>query len=185
MNNKVTLPVVFIRELVLFPGMAITLTVGRPLSVAAIRAAQGKYEGSIVTLTQRRAEDQVIKDLSAVYLLGAICKIEKVVALTDGGMQVQIEGLGRFQGETLAWQEGVPYIVGESVADTEPSNDSDSRQILESLSSYQPVNCEKIAWLDRDDVEQLKRINEITAQKQQILAESSARERSRRLKAME
>ncbi len=184
MNNKTKLPVIFLRELVIFPEMSVTLTIGREVSRLAVRASQEQFQNSLVTMTQLRAEDEEIKDFNAVYRLGTICKVEKVVALTDGGMQVQVEGLGRFKGDSLEWQSGVAFIQGELLSDTEPSCESDSRELLESLSSYQPVNFDKIAWLERKDLEEMKRINARVAERQAILEEPSAKERLRLLRAL-
>jgi len=184
MKKQNKLPVVFVRGLVVYPGMSVTLTVGREASRLAVRASQEQFQNSLVILTQLRAEDEEIKDLGAVYRLGTICKIEKVVALTDGGMQVQIEGLGRFTTDSLEWQGGVGLVQGESLPDSEPVCESDSQELLESLSSYQPVNFDRIAWLERKDLEEIKRINARIAERQTILEESSPKERIRLLRAV-
>ena len=184
MKKQNKLPVVFVRELVVFPGMSVTLTVGREASRLAVRASQERFRNSLVTMTQLRAEDEGIKDLSAAYRLGTICKIEKVVALTDGGMQVQIEGLERFKGDSLEWQHGIALVQGESLPDSEPVCEGDSQELLESLSSYQPVNFDKIAWLERTDLEEMKRINAQIAERQAILEEPSGKERLRLLRTL-
>ena len=184
MKNKTKLPVVFVRELVIFPGMSVTLTIGREASRLAILESQKQFQNSLVTMTQLRAEDAEIKDLNSVYRVGTLCKIEKSVALTDGGMQVQVEGLERFQGETLEWEGGIASIQGESLPDKETSPESHASELLTRLSSYQPVNFDKIAWMERNDPEELKRINARIAERQKILEEPSAAERVRLLTAL-
>jgi ATP-dependent Lon protease len=184
MRNEKRLPVVFVRELVVFPGMSVTLTVGREASRLAILDSQGKFDSFLVTMTQQRAEDAEIKSLEQVYKVGTVCRVEKAVALTDGGMQVQIEGVGRFRGGTLEWHGALGYIHGESLPDEETDSESGASELLASLSSYQPVNFDKIAWIERNDPDELKRINAGIAKRQKILEEPSAGERVRLLKAL-
>lgn len=77
MKDIIELPVVFVRELVMFPGMSIALTVGREASRLAVLDSQKRFNNSIITMTQRRAEDPKIENLDAVYRVGTVCKIEK------------------------------------------------------------------------------------------------------------
>ena len=184
MKNKIKLPVVFVRELVIFPGMSVTLTIGRESSRLAVLECQSHFRGSLVTMTQLRAEDSEIKDLDSVYRVGTLCEIVKAVTLTDGGMQVHVEGLERFHGDLLEWQGGIALIQGESLPDKEGSSESNASELLSSVSTYQPVNFDKIAWMERNDPEELKRINARIARRQKILEEPSAAERVRMLTAL-
>ncbi len=185
MKNVKVLPVVFIRELVVFPGMSVTMTVGREASRLAIVDSQRKFDGSIVTMTQRRAEDSEITSLDAAYTIGTLCKIEKAVALTDGGMQVQIEGLARFEGQELQLLSDVAQIKGEILPDADANLSWDATKPFEELSTYQPFNADKIAWIERNDPAELKRVNEKIAQRQKILVEPSAKKRMQLLRDFE
>lgn len=185
MNNKVNLPVVFVRALVVFPRMSVTLTVGRPSSRMTVDTSQQQFEGEFVALTQLRAEDQEVRDLNDVYALGTRCKIKKVVTLTDGTMQVQIEGLQRFRAESLENQAEAVFVQGESLIDSDHAPEASSRQLLESISSYRPTSFEKVAWLERTDLNDLTRINADIGKRHKILEESSENERVKLLQLLD
>ena len=182
MKNVKELPVIFVRDLVVFPGMSVTVTVGREISRLAVIESQKQFNNSILTITQLRAEDPDIKDLDTVYRVGTICKIERAVELTDGGMQVQLEGVERFSSNALKWRDGFALISGEVLKDTDGYDDPECEEVLESLSSYQPVNFDMTAWSERKSPEELKSINEKTNKRQLILEEFSVDRRIQLLK---
>lgn len=84
------IPVVAVRELVVFPGTVVPLYVGRPASLAAVEVALGG-DGLLLCLTQRDAEKEDItaKDL---YRFGTVTKILQAVRMPDGNMKLLVEG---------------------------------------------------------------------------------------------
>jgi ATP-dependent Lon protease len=182
-NNE--LPVVFVRALVVFPGMSVTLTIGREASRLAILNSQQLFDNRLVALTQLRAEDQEIQDLTAVYTIGTICKIERVVELTDGGMQVQVEGIERFEAQSIEWRAGSALVKGRALPDTGDCSSTDTALAIEKLSSYQPVHFDKTTWIEGDDPKELERINNQTCIRQKILEESAAQVRLRLLQSLD
>ena len=182
MENIRKLPVVFVRELVIFPGMSTTLTVGRPQSRLAVEAAQTHHKNLVVTLTQRCAEDTEILDLGAAYSVGAVCRIERSVALTDGGMQVQVTGIERIRATTLVRLAGVAMIEGATLIDSKAAGAAEVQEVLQHVSTYQPGTFENVAWLERSDPEALKKINHAVAKRQEILEEDSEVERLKLLR---
>jgi len=87
------LPVVPLRDLVLFPRMIVPLLVGRPRSVNALEAVMHSDKIMLV-VTQREAETQepTTDDL---YRVGTVVRILQLLRLPDGTMKVLVEGLGR------------------------------------------------------------------------------------------
>ena len=76
------IPLVALRETVIFPEMIVPLQVGREKSVNALNAAVA--EGSPIALvTQRQAEQEEIGDPSELYTVGTLAKIAQVVQLQD------------------------------------------------------------------------------------------------------
>jgi len=140
MKNCIELPVIFIRGLVVFPGMSVTITIGREVSRIAVLESQNRFSGSLITMTQLRAEDLEIKNLDSAYNIGTVCKIEKAVLLTDGGMQVQIEGLERIEAQSMEWQDNLPIIKGIVLAETNDCTESVAAEMFTAMSSYQPIN---------------------------------------------
>jgi ATP-dependent Lon protease len=183
MNKQSKLPVIFVRDFVAFPGISATLTVGREVTRASICKARDDFDNTIVVMTQIRAEDEEIKDLRAVYGIGSICKIEKVVALTDGGMQIQIECVERFEGNTLELSQGAGFVLGEVLPDTEPLSGAELQELSTKLSSFQPCCFENPAYSELQNPIKIQQINDRICATQAILQEPSARVRLKLIKA--
>src|SRR6476620_2112729 len=90
------LPVLPIRNSVIFPGAALPLRVGRSKSVAAVQAArmQGNW---IVTVSQKEDKENHEPRPDDLYRVGTLCKIEKVKGSAEQGYQVLVRGVSRFR----------------------------------------------------------------------------------------
>src|SRR3970040_364900 len=90
------LPLVALRETVIFPEMIVPLQVGREKSVAALNAAVDA--GSAIALvTQRQADQEDISDPSELYEVGTLAKIAQVVQLQDGTVRAIVQGQTRIR----------------------------------------------------------------------------------------
>ncbi len=90
------LPLVALRETVIFPEMIIPLQVGRDKSVNALNAAVADG-GPIALVTQRQADQEDINDPSELYAIGTLAKIAQVVQLQDGTVRAIVQGQGRLR----------------------------------------------------------------------------------------
>ncbi len=90
------LPLVALRETVIFPEMIVPLTVGREKSVAALNAAVAGG-GPIALVTQRQAEQEEIEDPSELHPVGTLAKIAQVVQLQDGTVRAIVQGQSRLR----------------------------------------------------------------------------------------
>jgi len=90
------LPLVALRETVIFPEMIVPLQVGREKSVNALNAAVLEG-GPIALVTQRQAEQEDIEDPSELYSIGTLAKIAQVVQLQDGTVRAIVQGQGRLR----------------------------------------------------------------------------------------
>jgi ATP-dependent Lon protease len=90
------LPLVALRETVIFPEMIVPLQVGRDKSVAALNAAV-ESSGPIALVTQRQAEQEDITDPSDLYEVGTLAKIAQVVQLQDGTVRAIVQGQTRIR----------------------------------------------------------------------------------------
>src|SRR5512142_95374 len=90
------LPLVALRETVIFPEMIVPLQVGREKSVNALNAAVAEG-GPIALVTQRQAEQEDITDPSELYGIGTLAKIAQVVQLQDGTVRAIVQGQGRIR----------------------------------------------------------------------------------------
>ncbi len=92
-NQKVCLPMVPLRDIVVFPFMVIPLFVGREKSVKALEQAMEENK-NIFLSTQRNASHNDPAP-GEIYETGTISNILQVLKLTDGTMKVLIEGVQR------------------------------------------------------------------------------------------
>jgi ATP-dependent Lon protease len=90
------LPLVALRETVIFPEMIVPLQVGREKSVAALNAAVDDG-GPIALVTQRQPEQEEISSPSELYEVGTMAKIAQVVQLQDGTVRAIIQGQTRIR----------------------------------------------------------------------------------------
>jgi ATP-dependent Lon protease len=117
------LPILPVRDTVLFPGAVLPLTVGRESSLALVNSLHGdeKLLGVVAQLDPR-VEDPAAADL---HKLGTLAKVHKTVKMPNGNVVIFLEGLQRIQVLELtdirpylqARVKSEPDIIGE--ADTE------------------------------------------------------------------
>tara|TARA_Y200000002_G_scaffold200678_1_gene165621 strand:+ start:1300 stop:3696 length:2397 start_codon:yes stop_codon:yes gene_type:complete len=88
------LPMLPLRDVVIYPNMVVPLFVGRDLSIKSLEDSMNNHDKSIVLVTQKSAEidDPDIKDL---FSIGTVANILQLLKLPDGTMKVLVEGVGR------------------------------------------------------------------------------------------
>ena len=103
------LPLLPLRNTVLFPGVVIPITVGRDKSIKAI-AESYKTDKLVGVLAQKdsNTEDPGITDLVNV---GTVAKIIKLIKMPDGGTTAILQGKRRFYLKKITLEE--PYFKGE------------------------------------------------------------------------
>src|SRR5262245_11469793 len=87
------LPVLPLRDVVLYPYTVMPLIVGRPGSMAAIEAAMGAH-GALFLVAQRNAE---VEDPSAadLFRVGVVGRIVQITRQPNGTARILIEGISR------------------------------------------------------------------------------------------
>src|SRR2546422_419056 len=88
------LPLVPLREAVVFPKLVVPLGVGREKSVAAINAAMAEEKHYVILAAQRDAE---VDDVSPeqIYGVGTVAEIVRLLRIPDGSAQIIVQGLQR------------------------------------------------------------------------------------------
>ena len=88
------LPLLPLRDVVIYPNMVVPLFVGRDLSIKSLEDSMNNHDKSIVLVTQKSAEidDPTIKDL---FNIGTVANILQLLKLPDGTMKVLVEGVSR------------------------------------------------------------------------------------------
>ena len=89
------LPLLPLRNTVLFPGVVLPITVGRDKSIKAVNDAY-KADKLIGVVAQKdsEVEDPTVSDLEDV---GTVARIVKLIKMPDGGTTVIIQGKSRFK----------------------------------------------------------------------------------------
>jgi len=100
------IPILPLRNTVLFPGVVIPITVGRDKSIQAVKAAYNKDKLiGVVSQKDGNIEDPTPGDLCSI---GTVAKIIKMIKMQDGGTTIIIQGKKRF--ELLEMKEEDPFF---------------------------------------------------------------------------
>ena len=118
-----TLPLLPLRNNVLFPGVVIPITVGRDMSLKLIEDVM-KTTKTIGVVAQKdsKTENPVAEDLNEI---GTVAKIIKMLKMPDGSKTVIIQGQRRFKIKELVQTE--PYFVAEVIPVPTEVNTEDQR----------------------------------------------------------
>ena len=134
MNNKLdsqTLPVLPLRDIVVFPHMVVPLFVGRDKSVKALEEVMGK-DKKIMLITQKSAStDDPKKD--DLFELGTIANVLQLLKLPDGTVKVLVEGISR--ASVNQYTDNVEFLIAEvdTIDENIDSNDTGIRGLAKSL----------------------------------------------------
>ena len=90
MNVKITLPLLPLRDIVVFPSMVLPLFVGRDKSIAALNEVM-KKDKKIILVTQKNSEVDDPKNTD-VFMYGCEGNILQLLKLPDGTVKVLVEG---------------------------------------------------------------------------------------------
>ena len=101
-----TLPLVPLRDVVIFPHMMIPFVIGRPSSVKALEHALVK--GGRIFLSAQRDASSESPVPEEIYTLGTICNIVQSLKLSDGNVKVLMEGLDR--GRALEFKDDGRFL---------------------------------------------------------------------------
>ncbi len=127
-----TLPILSLRNTVLFPGVVIPITASRDKSIKLIKDANNfnKLIG-VVAQKDEKIEDPKLKDI---YKIGTVAKILKVLQMPDGNTTVIIQGKKRFEIERVISEK--PYITSniKDYPELNPGKDnSEFNAIIDSI----------------------------------------------------
>jgi ATP-dependent Lon protease len=133
------IPVLPIRNTVVFPGTGLPLRVGRQKSIAAIQraAALGEKDNKagdwIVVITQKNETEGREPNPSDLYTAGTLCKIEKVRGNAEDGFQVLVRGVARYRVEEFVEKEGRIEALGDVWNDYEDTDPKTLEALTDSL----------------------------------------------------
>ncbi|MDR2000272.1 MAG: endopeptidase La [Zoogloeaceae bacterium] len=115
--EKLQLPLLPLRDVVVFPNMVIPLFVGRPKSIKALEIAMTMGNGILLIAQKSAAKDE--PEVEDLYDIGCIANILQMLKLPDGTVKVLVEGVrrarvGRIEDQkSLFVAEVIPLAVDE------------------------------------------------------------------------
>lgn len=123
--QQLVLPIVPIREGVLFPSTESVLTFGRPISTRAINAAS-KGQNLVVLVTQKKAEHQEPKPTD-LFTIGTLASVERTLS-GDDQLNALVRGIGRVK--ILRYVKTEPYLVAQVIKLEDQNERSDEQRAL-------------------------------------------------------
>lgn len=126
------LPILPIRNTVLFPGVVLPITVGRTKSIKLVKKAyRGDRVIGVIAQKNVKTEDPIFKDL---YKIGTVAKILKMIVLPDGNTTIIIQGQKRFEVSNEV-QEDPHHIVNYKILPDQSLslNKKEQKAIIQSL----------------------------------------------------
>ncbi len=137
-----TLPVIPLRDIVVFPHMVVPLFIGRPKSVQALATAINENK-KVFLATQKDTEDKDPK-ITDLYAVGTIVSILQLLKLPDGTVKVLVEGLQRAQVTEFLQREDTFFATIEPFNDIWEENDRELeglvRAVIDHFEDYTKLN---------------------------------------------
>ncbi len=140
-----TLPVLAVRNLVLFPGVVSPILIGRESSLALVRKAE--KTGCIIAVVCQRdpdIDDPTKKDL---YAYGVFARIVKVISMPNGHVTAIAQGLGRMELLSLSARRK-PYLTGTVRNAPETLPDKEDKEFNAGAEALRQITSEYIKVSD-------------------------------------
>jgi len=126
--SKKELPVVPLRDIVLFPGAIIPLFVGREKSIKALSAAQDVYKVESMIFTAQKSQDVNEPAPNDIFEIGVIAKILQAIKLSNNNIKLLVEAKQRVKISNIIEND---YLMAEyEVLDDEEYAKTDQINIM-------------------------------------------------------
>ncbi len=126
------LPILPLRNMVLFPGVVIPITAGRDKSIKLINDANAK--GKVIGVVSQKEESVETPTANDINQIGTVARILKVLKMPDGNVTVIIQGKKRFEIERITTEEPYLKAIIREFNETRPEkNDKEFKAITENV----------------------------------------------------
>ncbi|QPF74937.1 endopeptidase La [Roseateles sp. DAIF2] len=139
--EPITLPLLPLRDVVVFPHMVIPLFVGRPKSIKALEAAM--EAGRQIMLVAQKAAGKDEPKPDDMFEVGCVSSILQMLKLPDGTVKVLVEGLQRATTQSIT--DGEEHFTAEVLpippeADPKPEVEALRRAVTQQFDQYVKLN---------------------------------------------
>ncbi|MDR3481222.1 MAG: endopeptidase La [Burkholderiaceae bacterium] len=135
------LPLLPLRDVVVFPHMVIPLFVGRPKSIKALEAAMEQGKSIMLAAQKAAAKDEPSAD--DIYEIGCVANILQMLKLPDGTVKVLVEGAQRARIHHIS-ELDTHFVADLTPVESEPGDESEveamRRAIVQQFDQYVKLN---------------------------------------------
>ncbi len=140
-EGEFTLPLMPLRDIVLFPHMIITLFVGREKSVNALEAVM--EDNKQILLATQHDPAELEPSVDEIYEVGVVATILQLLKLPDGTVRMLVEGKQRVKLNNIV--EGEKFFTADSeLIETEIGDEAEvealSRSVVDNFENYVKLN---------------------------------------------
>ena len=140
-ENKI-LPILPLRDIVVFPHQPVPLFVGREKSVRALEEAM-RAEGKQILLATQKDKDDDDPAPEGIYSVGVVATVLQLLKLPDGTVKVLVEGraragISRFTDQSEFYEAEIAYVAEDGVGSSEA--EALSRAVVEQFENYVKLN---------------------------------------------
>jgi ATP-dependent Lon protease len=139
--EKITLPLLPLRDVVVFPHMVIPLFVGRPKSIKALEAAM--EAGRQIMLVAQKAAGKDEPKPDDMFEVGCVSSILQMLKLPDGTVKVLVEGIQRANTHSIS-DNGEHFVADVTPvppeAETKPEIEALRRAVTQQFDQYVKLN---------------------------------------------
>ncbi|WP_151636432.1 endopeptidase La [Noviherbaspirillum aerium] len=141
LTEHTQLPLLPLRDVVVFPHMVIPLFVGRPKSIKALEAAMEQGKSIMLAAQKAAAKDEPSAD--DIYEIGCVANILQMLKLPDGTVKVLVEGAQRARIHNITELE-THFVAELTPVESEPGDESEveamRRAIVQQFDQYVKLN---------------------------------------------
>ena len=141
--DKQIMPVLPLRDVVVYPNMVVPLFVGRQKSIRSLEDAMNENNKTILLVTQKSADIDDPID-SELYKIGCSATILQLLKLPDGTMKVLVEGVARQKISKFTETNEILYSECEQLdankASVGSQNDALGRALEDTFNNYVKLN---------------------------------------------
>ncbi|HEX4710116.1 endopeptidase La, partial [Phenylobacterium sp.] len=142
MSEIKILPILPLRDIVVFPHQPVPLFVGREKSVRALEEAM-KNDGKQILLATQKDKDDDDPSPAGIYDVGVVATVLQLLKLPDGTVKVLVEGraragVTRFTGQTEFYEAEIAYVAEDGAGSAEA--EALSRAVVEQFENYVKLN---------------------------------------------
>lgn len=127
-----SMPILPLRNMVLFPGVFLPVTIGRKSSLKLIHEAEAA--GKNIGIVCQKLPDTEYPELKDLHQIGTVARIIRTIEMPDKSRAVILQGIRRFKLEEIT--ETTPYLLGNitPLEDEMPSqNDKEFQALVDSI----------------------------------------------------